>query len=93
MPETTLTVKWSKDEVESIYSPSSIIRQYFKQGETMSAADFETKSKEAFSHASRRVEEVYGYACSSAQASLARIIHKVSSFEDKDASIEIVDVS
>ena len=93
MPETILTVKWPDGEMESIYSPSTIIKKYFEPGDEMNLKDFENKSKEAFEHASKRVEMVRGFACTAAISSLHSIKSKVSVQEDDNALVTIIDVS
>ena len=93
MPETILTVKWPDGEVESIYSPSTIIKKYFEPGDQMKMKDFESKSQEAFEHASKRVEMVRGFACSAAMSSLHGIKAKVNTQEDEEALVTIIEVS
>lgn len=92
MPSTTLIIQWPNTEVDEIYSPSSIIHEYFKEGQQFSKADFEKTSIEAFTHASKRVEEVYGYECSSAKASLANIMAKLENLQNMEDTITVVNI-
>ena len=93
MPETILTVKWPNGEMESIYSPSTIIKKYFEPGDQMKIKEFENKSQEAFEHASKRVELVRGFACSAAMSSLQKIKSKVSAEENDQGVVTIIEVS
>jgi len=94
MPETILTVKWPDGEIESIYSPSTIIKKYFEPGEELDLIEFEKKSKEAFEHASKRVEMVRGFSCTAAMSSLHGIKSKVGELAAQEkAVVTIIDVS
>jgi len=93
MPERILKVKWPDQKVQAIYSPSSIIEKYFTQGQKLTVSVFKMKSNEALNHASKRVEEVYGYACSSAMNSILEINKKAELIENDQLEVEIIDVS
>jgi len=56
-----------------LLSPSLVVKDFFATGETYPLADFVARSRTAFSIASRRVEEKYGFPCFRAMAQLARI--------------------
>ncbi len=73
MPEVHFTVQLPDGSQEQCYSPSTIVRQYFKPGDEMSVSDFLTRSRSAFAAASERVRARYGFACSSASAQLQEI--------------------
>ena len=77
MPETYVQIQWPNGRKEHIYSPSSIIRDYFQAGTELPLSDFETRCVQALDHASDRVRERYGYACSSAMAEKQRIVAAV----------------
>ncbi len=73
MPEVLFTLQLPDGEIKSCYSPSSIVRDYFKPGQEITAAEFLKSSREAFSKASERVRMKYGFACSAAAAQLDEI--------------------
>ena len=58
---------------ETCYSPSLVIKDYFREGESYPLADFLARSREALNIASDRVQAKYGHACSLALGQLARI--------------------
>jgi len=58
---------------EMVYSPSTIIKEYFKQASIMSLDEFQSSCSKALQHASNRVYERFGYECSSAMGELARV--------------------
>ncbi|GLR71228.1 MSMEG_0570 family nitrogen starvation response protein [Agaribacter marinus] len=93
MPEKRFEVRWPDGEVESCYSPSSVISQYFRAGQTLSLDEFVNLSEQGLKHASKRVEETYGYACSSAMDQLSRIQRKAKRLEAQDAlQVHIISV-
>jgi uncharacterized repeat protein (TIGR04042 family) len=86
MPETFVRITWPGGREETVYSPSSIIREYFEPATEMSLGEFEARCTQALDRASERVREVYGYACSSAAAEKSRILSAVSSLRAEDAN-------
>ena len=92
MPEMTLKVMWPDGSEKRYYSPSSIITKYFKGGQKMSLEEFKNTTVKAFDHASLRVEEVHGYACTSAMASKRSILRASEEFGEDDKEIEIISV-
>jgi len=71
MPEMRFLVRWPDGISETCYSPSLVIKDYFREGETYTLADFVARSREALTIASDRVKAKYGYACSLALRQLA----------------------
>ncbi|MEM7398017.1 MAG: MSMEG_0570 family nitrogen starvation response protein [Pseudomonadota bacterium] len=80
MPEVHFTVKWPDGEEETCYSPSTVITNYFAAGESYSVTDFLERARSGLKSASDRVEQRYGYVCTSAEAQLARIEQRASPF-------------
>ena len=94
MPAINFDVRWPDGSEDSCYSPSTVVRDYFKAGETMPLAEFVSKADEALDAASHRVEQKFGYFCSSAMDQLAAIKAKAALFENGDKQqIEIIHVS
>ena len=85
MPELTLIVKW-----QNIYSPSTIIKKYFKVGEKLSVLKFLEKSTKAFNHANKRVEEKHGFNCAASLASIHAIQQKAGELKDIGSDVEII---
>lgn len=73
MPETPFTVQLPDGSLQHCYSPSSVVRDYFQTGATLTAADFIDASRLALTEASERVRAKFGFSCSAAAASLSEI--------------------
>ncbi|TNE95272.1 MAG: MSMEG_0570 family nitrogen starvation response protein [Gammaproteobacteria bacterium] len=70
MPEMFFHVKWPDDKVETCYSPSSVIENYFDVGCVYRLDKFMALVEKALKEASERVNAKYGYYCSSASDQL-----------------------
>ncbi len=81
MPEMRFVVRWPDGRRESCYSPSLVIKDFFREGEAYSLADFLSRSRQALNIASDRVKAKYGHACSLALGQLARIEATGAAFE------------
>jgi uncharacterized repeat protein (TIGR04042 family) len=66
-------VRWPDGAQDTCYSPSLIIKDYFREGDTYALADFVARSREALMIGSDRVKAKYGNACSLALSQLAEI--------------------
>jgi uncharacterized repeat protein (TIGR04042 family) len=66
-------VRWPDGAVETCYSPSLVIKDYFQPGAADPLGDFLARSRTALKTASDRVEAKYGFRCSRALGQLARI--------------------
>ncbi len=73
MPEMRFDVRWPDGAIESCYSPSLVIKDYFTPGQDYTVPDFLARSREALGIASDRVQAKYGFPCSRALGQLARI--------------------
>jgi uncharacterized repeat protein (TIGR04042 family) len=73
MPEVIFTIELPDGATKECYSPSSVVRHYFAQGEEMAVAEFVRRSRTALAEASERVRAKFGFGCSSAAAQLAEI--------------------
>ncbi len=83
MPEMRFIVRWPDGAKETCYSPSLVIKDYFREGETYALGEFVARSREALMIASDRVKAKYGYACSRALGQLAEIERAVHRFADE----------
>jgi uncharacterized repeat protein (TIGR04042 family) len=84
MPEMRFVVRWPDGRQESCYSPSLVIRDFLREGESYPVPDFLQRSRQALQIASERVEAKYGRACSLALGQLARIEAKAAEFEGQE---------
>lgn len=91
MPVTYVNIEWPDSQTDQIYSPSSVIEEYFKVGESISINDFLTKSNEGLAEASERVRKKFGYACTSAQAESDRIKERCDVY-DASKKVKIISI-
>ncbi len=73
MPEVLFTIELPDGATKQCYSPSSVVREYFAEGEAMPVAEFRDRSRKALAEASERVRAKFGFSCSSAASQLAEI--------------------
>lgn len=73
MPETRLHIRWPDGKNDVVYSPSTVIEQYFQPDQQLSLTEFGQTCTKALDHASERVYQSYGFACTSAMAERDRI--------------------
>lgn len=73
MPAVHYVVELPDGTHRQCYSPSTVIHEHFKKGETMLMKDFITRSRTALNAASDRVRQRFGFACSSAMDQLSEI--------------------
>jgi len=92
MPEMHFRVHWPNGVVETCYSPSLVIRDYFSAGESYALADFVERSRTALTIASDRVQAKYGHACSRAKVQLARIESVARTFADVPGACVTIDM-
>jgi uncharacterized repeat protein (TIGR04042 family) len=83
MPEMRFVVRWPDGGRESCYSPSLVIRDFLREGESYPVSDFLQRSREALQIASERVKAKYGFPCSLALGQLARIEAKAAEFDGR----------
>jgi uncharacterized repeat protein (TIGR04042 family) len=82
MPEMRFNIRWPDGSVESCYSPSLVIKDYFVPGTSYALADFLERSRAALMIASDRVRAQYGVPCSRALGQRARIEDTARAFAD-----------
>ncbi len=73
MPERYVLVRWPDGPAQRIYSPSTVVEDYFSAGQLLPVQDFVDRSREALTIASDRVAAAYGFPCSRAARSMAEI--------------------
>ena len=80
MPETHFTIRWPDGAVETCYSPSTVVWDCLTAGATYPLTDFVDLCGKALNQASLRVEAKFGYRCSNADAQLAAIEMKATTY-------------
>lgn len=91
MPEVLFTIQLPDGVQKQCYSPSSIVREYFAEGEELAVAEFLQRSREAYAQASERVRAKYGFSCSSAASQLADIEQMTRAFP-REAVVRILSI-
>ncbi len=89
MPEIYMQIEWPNKQLDRIYSPSSVIRDYFKPGDIVPLAQFEQLAIEALNKASGRVMAKYGYECTSAMSEIERIRSIADTMKDTSETVKI----
>ncbi len=88
MPEMWFEVRWPDGSSEACYSPSLVIKDYFREGQAYAVADFLKRSRTALQIASDRVKAKYGRPCALALGQLSSIETTVARFErDPNATV------
>ena len=80
MPVTYINIEWPNNETDKVYSPSSVVKEYFNASESLTIPDFLNACNQSLEIASERVRKKYGYACTSAQSESQRIKNKCKNF-------------
>lgn len=93
MPEMHFTVRWPSGATSECYSPSYVIEDYLRVGQSYSVTDFVERARTALNIASERVRERYGFACSSALDQLASIEQLAAELEpvEREQSVLVVE--
>ncbi len=89
MPEVAFTIQLPDGAQMECYSPSSVVRAYFAEGEVMPVAEFMDRSRRAYAEASERVRAKFGFSCSAAAAQLADIEQTTRAFP-REAQVRVV---
>jgi uncharacterized repeat protein (TIGR04042 family) len=92
MPITYVHIEWPDHKTGQVYSPSSVIKEYFKSGERLSVEKFLAACTEGLNAASERVQQKFGYTCTSAIAELERINILCQNY-DISKKVKIISVS
>lgn len=89
MPEMTFEVQWPNGQRQQCYSPSQVMHDYLTAGTAYSVADFVDRSSTALAEASDRVRAKFGFACTSAAETNARITAAAAQFAPT-ATVQVV---
>ncbi len=92
MSELYMQIEWPDHQKDQVYSPSSIIAQFFKKGESLPLSIFENKVVEALHQASNKFRAKFGYESTSALGEIERIRFMVSTMGENNKSVKILGV-
>ncbi|GAB3688257.1 hypothetical protein GCM10027592_02900 [Spirosoma flavus] len=90
MPEVNVTIEWPDKQRDRVYSPSTVLLQYLKSGDSVSIQDFDERISKALQLASQRVYQRYGFECTSAMGELARLKARIASIDNKNGLIKVL---
>jgi uncharacterized repeat protein (TIGR04042 family) len=91
MPALTFDIEWPDGEVMNCYSPSTVIRDYFRGGTSMTVGDIMETCQVALGLASARVEHRFGFRCTEAEAQRDAILDKARCF-GKHQMVRILEI-
>ncbi|WP_202387977.1 MSMEG_0570 family nitrogen starvation response protein [Nocardioides flavescens] len=77
----TVDVCWPDGRTESLYSPSLVVHDHLVPGRAYSVRDFTRRTTLALETASERVRERYGFACTSAQATIEQVTTSAAAYD------------
>lgn len=89
MPEMTVTVRWPDGSGAELYSPSLVMHDHLSPGTAYPVAEFVDRATTALGIASERVRARYGFACTSAAATLDQIRRETAPFTATD-TVEVL---
>jgi uncharacterized repeat protein (TIGR04042 family) len=70
----TFTVRWPDGATQQCYSPSLVMHDFLVDQTDYPIDDFMARSTKALNQASERVRAKFGFACTSAAASIAALV-------------------
>ena len=90
MPAVNFTVQWPDGKQERCYSPSTVVYEYLESGCSYPLDEFMQRSEAALTTASERVQQKFGYACSSAADQLNSIRQRFEEFKQANQSGSVI---
>lgn len=91
MPVIYFRVRWPDQTESNCYSPSSVVTDYFAEGQDYPLDEFMKRARLALSEASERVRAKYGYACTAAMAELEAMESTAQRWQaDPGASVRLI---
>lgn len=80
MPEMTFTVRWPDGVVIDCYSPSLVMHDHLTVGAVYPLADFVRRAVVALDEASARVQDRFGFVCTSAMQQREEILERAAGY-------------
>jgi uncharacterized repeat protein (TIGR04042 family) len=80
MPALNFEIEWPNGEITECYSPSTIVLQYFQDGDTFTIDELKGVSRTALNMAAKRVKERFGFECVSAVEQRDKILRNAACF-------------
>ena len=80
MPEINLQLNLPDGKKTSLYSPSTVILEYLKPGDSLKISDFKSLAIKALHEASEKVRSKYGFACTRTLEEEEKILNWISNY-------------
>lgn len=93
MPERFVLVRWPDGPQQRIYSPSTVVEDYFAAGQQYAVPEFVSRCRTALRIASDRVRAAYGFPCSRAANALAQVEQNAVWYPVGDVTVEGIEAS
>lgn len=87
MPEMTFTVRWPDGTTQQCYSPSLVMHDFLAEQTDYGIDDFMARSTKALTQASERVRAKFGFACTSAAASIEALAQSRARYDDGTVTV------
>ena len=84
MPEVRFELEWPDGQSSTLYSPSTVILQYLKAGDSFRVSEFESLGVKALRAASERVRARYGFACTRTDEEESQLREWISRYSSDD---------
>ena len=84
MPEVRFELEWPDGQITTLYSPSTVILDYLRPGESLLVSELEARGVEALHVASERVRTRYGFACTRTHEEESRLRQWISRYSSSD---------
>lgn len=88
MPEVHLTLEWPDGQASELYSPSTVVLEHLRPGDSLTVAELEQRGILALRQASERVRARYGFACTRTDEEEARLLRRVRGY-DPSALVQV----
>jgi uncharacterized repeat protein (TIGR04042 family) len=92
MPEVLLELHWPDGEASRFYSPSTIVYEFLKPGQTLTIAELEQRGLAALREASERVRARYGFACTRTDEEASKLQQRLARYGRTDR-VEVREIS
>ena len=84
MPEVRFQLEWPDGQSSTLYSPSTVILDYFQPGDSLLVSELESRGVEALRAASERVRARYGFACTRTDEEESQLRQWISRYSSDD---------
>ena len=83
MPEVHLTLEWPDGQASELYSPSTVVLEHLRPGDSLTVAELEQRGIVALRQASERVRARYGFACTRTDEEAAALRRLSAGYDDQ----------